>query len=107
MTGGVSPGAAMTLLEGEEDQKLLGVGHLRKSETKRGGRAGKQPKRLHKSESVGQTAFRPYAPTSAMRHDNVDDDEKKYIFFFQLKEGLTLTCCRNFSKKSFCMFHGM
>ena len=41
MTGGVSPGAAMTLLEGEEDQKLLGVGLLRKSETKRGGRAGK------------------------------------------------------------------
>ena len=66
MTGGVSPGAAMTLLEGEEDQKLLGVGHLRKSETKRGGRAGKQPKRLHETESVGQTTWRPKAATGAM-----------------------------------------
>ena len=28
--------------------------------------------RLHKTESVGQTAWRPYAPTGAMR---LDDDE--------------------------------
>ena len=46
---------------------------MRKSETKQGGKAGKQPKQLHKTESVGQTAWRPYVPTGAMRHD---DDEK-------------------------------
>ena len=43
---------------------------LRKSETKLRGRAGKQPKWLHKTESVGQTAWRPYVPTGAMRLDD-------------------------------------
>ena len=38
------------------------------------GRAGKQPKRSHKTESAGQTAWRPYAPTGAMRLDDDDDD---------------------------------
>ena len=56
----------------EDDQKLLGEGQSRKNKTKLGGRAGKQPKRLHKTESVGQTAWRLYVPTSAMR---LDDDE--------------------------------
>ena len=57
----------------EEDQKLLGEGQLRRSETKQGGKAGKKPKQLHKTEIVGQTAWRPYAPTGTLRHD---DDEK-------------------------------
>ena len=43
-----------------------------RSQTKLGGRAGKQPKELHKTESVRQTAWRPYAPKGAMR---LDDDE--------------------------------
>ena len=30
-------------------------------------------KRLHKTESVGQRAWRPYPPTGAMRLDNDDD----------------------------------
>ena len=30
---------------------------------------------LHKTESVGQTAWRPFAPTAAMRHDIDDDDQ--------------------------------
>ena len=38
------------------------------------GKAGKQPKRSHKTESAGQTAWRPYAPTGAMRLDDDDDD---------------------------------
>ena len=38
-----------------------------------GGRAGKWPKRLHKTESIGQTAWRPYAATGAMRLDDDDD----------------------------------
>ena len=29
---------------------------------------------LHKTESVGETAWRPFAPTAAMRHDIDDDD---------------------------------
>ena len=29
---------------------------------------------LHKAESVGETAWRPYAPTAAMR-DDIDDDD--------------------------------
>ena len=62
---------------GEEDQKLLGEGQLRKSETKWGGRAEKQPKRFHKTQSVGQTAWRPYAPIGVIRHD---DDEKGKCF---------------------------
>ena len=45
----------------EEDQKLLGEGQSRKNETKLGGRAGKWPKWSHKTESVGQTVWRPYA----------------------------------------------
>ena len=56
----------------EEDQKLLGEGQSSKSETKLGGRAGKQPNRLHKTESVGQPAWRTYAPTGAKRLDNDD-----------------------------------
>ena len=36
-----------------------------------GGRAGKWPKPLHKTESIGQTALRPYAPTGAMRLDDL------------------------------------
>ena len=36
------------------------------------GRAGKYPKRLHETESVGQTAWRPYEAT---RHDDGDDDD--------------------------------
>ena len=43
-----------------------------KSQTKLGGRAGKQPKELHKTESVRQTAWTRYAPKGAMR---LDDDE--------------------------------
>ena len=35
-------------------KKLLGEGQWRKSETQLSGRAGKQPKRLHKIESVGR-----------------------------------------------------
>ena len=62
---------------GEEDHKLLGEEQLRKSETKWGGRAEKQPKRFHKTQSVGQTAWRPYAPTGVIRHD---DDEKGKCF---------------------------
>ena len=58
-----------------DDQQLLGEGQLRQSEIKKGGRAGKQPKWLHKTESVGLTARRPYAPIGAMiRHDDDDDD---------------------------------
>ena len=34
----------------EEDQKLLGEGQSRKSETKLGGRAGKYQRGLHKTE---------------------------------------------------------
>ena len=30
---------------------------------------------LHKTQSVGQTAWRPFAPTAAMRHDIDDDDQ--------------------------------
>ena len=30
---------------------------------------------LHKTQSVGQTAGRPFAPTAAMRHDIDDDDQ--------------------------------
>ena len=41
-----------------------------------GGRAGKQPKQLYKTESVGQTAWRPYAPTGGMRLD----DKQKLLF---------------------------
>ena len=62
----------------EEDRKLLGEGQSRRSETKLGGRAGKQPKRLHKAESVGQTAWRPYALTGAMR---LDDDDLHSTFY--------------------------
>ena len=40
--------------------------------TKLGGRAGNWPKWLHKSESVGQTVWRPSAPTGMMR---LDDDQ--------------------------------
>ena len=43
---------------------------LRKIETELGGRAGKSPMRLCKTEIVGQTAWRPYAPTGAMRLDD-------------------------------------
>ena len=57
----------------EEDQKLLGEGQSRKNETKLGGRAGKEPKWSHKTESVGQTVWRPYA----MRLD--DDDDTPYF----------------------------
>ena len=32
---------------------------------------------LHKTESVGETAWRPFAPTAAMRHD-IDDDDHDY-----------------------------
>ena len=32
------------------------------------GKAGKSPKLLQKTESVGQTAWRPFAPTGTMRH---------------------------------------
>ena len=53
---------------------ILGEGQSRKSETKLDGRAGKY-KRLHKTESVGQTAWKLYAPTSAMRLDDDDDDD--------------------------------
>ena len=56
----------------EEDQKLNGEGQSRKSKTKLGGRTGKQPKRLHKTESVGQIAWRSYAPTGAQSLDNDD-----------------------------------
>ena len=59
----------------EEDQELLGEGQSRKSKTELGGRAGKQPKRLHKTESVGQTAWRPCAATGAIRLDDDDDDD--------------------------------
>ena len=38
-------------------------------------RAGKKPKGLHKTESAGQTAWRPYAPTGVMRDDDDDDDD--------------------------------
>jgi len=30
---------------------------------------------LHKTESAGKTAWRPYAPTGAMRNDDGDDDD--------------------------------
>ena len=61
----------------DEDQNLLGEGLLRKSKANWPGRAGKYLKRLHETESVGQTAWKPYATTGAMRHD--DDD-----FFSQI-----------------------
>ena len=57
----------------EEDQKLLGDGQSRQSETKWGGRAGKLPKHLHKTENVGQSLQMPYAPTGAIRNDNDDE----------------------------------
>ena len=53
--------------EREEDKKLLREGLSRKSETKRGGRAARDRR-------VGQTVWRPYAPTGATRHDDGDDD---------------------------------
>ena len=34
--------------------------------------------RLNKTESVGPTAWRPYAPTGEMRHDN-DECEPVYL----------------------------
>ena len=49
LIGGVAAGATMTLL--------------------------KQPKQWHKTESVGQTAWRPYAPTGTTRLDDDDDDD--------------------------------
>ena len=62
-------------MEGEgEDQKLLGEGLLRKSDTKWGGRARRQPKWLHETKTVGQTAWRPQQPTSVMSHDDDDHD---------------------------------
>ena len=63
----------------EEGQELLGEGKSRESETKLGGRAGKQPKRLHKTESVGQRAWRPYVPTGAVRLDDDDDDLTNFM----------------------------
>ena len=52
--------------------KLLG-GQSREIETKLGGRAGKQATRLLKTESVGHTGWRPYAPTGAIRLNDDDD----------------------------------
>ena len=43
------------------------------------GKAGKSQKRLHKTESVGQTAWTPYAPTGAMRLDDDESLQLKYI----------------------------
>ena len=64
----------------DENQNLLGEGLLRKNKKKCAGRAGKQPKQLHETKNVGQTAWRPYAPTGMTRHDDDDDDD----FFSQI-----------------------
>ena len=52
--------------------------------------AVKQPKRKHKTESVGQTAWRPYGPTGAMRHDNNDDDVEQFAISEKAKTCLSI-----------------
>ena len=52
--------------------------------------AVKQPKRKRKTESVGQTAWRPYGPTGAMRHDNDDDDVEQFAISEKAKTCLSI-----------------
>ena len=67
-------------VEGREgDQGSLGEGRSRRRETKRGGRVGMWPRQRRETESIGQRARRPYAPTGAKRNDDDDDDEMKQM----------------------------
>ena len=61
----------------EEDQKLLGEGQLRKSETKQGEKAGKQPfEAVAQDKNCWSNSMEAFiAPTGAVRHD---DHEKSW-----------------------------
>ena len=66
----------------DEDQNLLGEGLLRKSKKSVLEELGNSQSSCMRQKNVGQTAWRPYAPTGMTRHDDDDDDFFSQIHHF-------------------------